>query len=212
MSPLVIAEHNKKLFWPDDLDEPGQSYQKLANIKDDGGDEYEVILEDDGGEMARLYLRHIKTNSVAANYLLEFGLTPPDDLPGRIPQVTSVFVDVEYRQVHLSQHVYRLIMSHYGVVLSDTHQTSGGMVIWLQMAEDDAVQINVMQVRGSHLEYRLIDGQPEAYIGDIENLELAGGTIWGDPNQVISQKILQQIGFVPAYTDKSNIALAARPV
>jgi len=98
--------------------------------------------------MARLYLRHIKTNTVSANFLVEFGLTPPDSLPGRIPQVTSVFVDVDYHRIHLSPHVYRLIIGHYGVVLSDTHQASGGMVIWLQMAEEDAVQIIVLQVRG----------------------------------------------------------------
>lgn len=92
------------------------------------------------------------------------------------------------------------------MVLSDTHQASGGMVIWLQMAEDDAEQINDLQVRGGQREYRLINGQPEAYIGEIENLELAGDTIWGDPNQVISQKI----GFVPAHQDLRHITLAAR--
>lgn len=92
------------------------------------------------------------------------------------------------------------------MVLSDTHQASGGMVIWLQMAEDDAVQINDLQVRGGQREYRLINGQSEAHIGEIENLELAGDTIWGDPNQVISQKI----GFVPAHHDLRHITLAAR--
>ncbi|MGU7277780.1 hypothetical protein ACV2IM_16680 [Salmonella enterica subsp. enterica serovar Morehead] len=48
MSPLIIREHDKKLIWPDDLNEPGQSYQKLANITDDAGFKHEVILEDIG--------------------------------------------------------------------------------------------------------------------------------------------------------------------
>ncbi|ECX5877015.1 hypothetical protein H0K60_004474 [Salmonella enterica] len=211
MSPLVIDGHDKNLIWPEDLDEPGQSYQKLANTKDDDGDEHEVILEDDGGEMARLYLRHIKTGTVSANFLLEFALTPPEGLPDRIPQVTSAFVGVDYRRVRLSQHVYRLIMGHYGVVVSDTHQTAGGMYIWLYMAMGNDVQINIMKVRNDTLEYRLNDaGEPEAYCGQIDQLEQAGNTIWGGPEVVTNNLDLERLGFRPTHIDMSHIVLAAR--
>lgn len=212
MSPLVIDGHDKNLIWPDDLDEPSQSYLKLANLNDSDDAEYEVILEDDGNDMARLYLRHIESDSVAANFLLEFNFTAPEGFPERIPQITSAFVGAEYRRVKLSQHVYRMLMKHYGVIVSDTHQTAGGMLIWLLMGEDDTVQLNVMQVRGEHLEYRLVDGEPEAYTGEIEALEQAGDTIWGDPNSVISLTTLARIGFRPAHRDMSNIVLAARPL
>ncbi|MFX1161173.1 hypothetical protein ABEM51_25590 [Escherichia coli] len=50
MSPLIIREHDKKLIWPEDLNEAGQSYQKLENITDDAGFKHEVILEDIGEE------------------------------------------------------------------------------------------------------------------------------------------------------------------
>ncbi|MCT9846729.1 hypothetical protein N7563_21940 [Leclercia adecarboxylata ATCC 23216 = NBRC 102595] len=212
MSPLVIDGHDKNLIWPDDLDEPGQTYQKLANTKDDDGDEHEVILEDDGDEMARLYLRHVETGAVSANFLLEFGLTPPEGLPDRIPQITSAFVGEEYRRVKLSQHVYRLIMAHYGVVVSDSHQTAGGMMIWLYMALGKDVQINIMKVRNDKLEYRLNDaGEPEVYCGEIELLEKAGPTIWGGPDVVIEEIDLERLGFRPTHQDMQHIVLAARP-
>jgi hypothetical protein len=157
-------------------------------------------------------LRHIKTNTVSANFLVEFGLTPPDGLPGRIPQVTSVFVDVDYHRINLSQHVYRLIIGHYGVVLSDTHQSSGGMVIWLQMAEDDAVQINDLQVRGGQREYRLINGQPEAYIGEIENLELAGDTIWGIQIRLFLRKLALSLPITICVISPLLLALSKKDV
>ncbi|HFL4488101.1 TPA: hypothetical protein ACG315_004903 [Escherichia coli] len=212
MPPLVIDGHDKNLIWPDDLDEPSQSYLKLANINDSDGAEYEVLLEEDGSDMARLYLRHIESDAVAANFLLEFNLTAPEGFPERIPQITSAFVGVEYRRAKLSQHVYCMLMKHYGAIVSDTHQTAGGMLIWLLMGEDDTVQLNIMQVRGERLEYRLVDGEPEAYTGEIEALEQAGDTIWGDPNSVISLTTLARIGFRPAQRDMSNIILAARPL
>ncbi|EPA9819277.1 hypothetical protein [Escherichia coli] len=212
MPPLVIDGHDKNLIWPDDLDEPSQSYLKLANINDSDGAEYEVLLEEDGSDMARLYLRHIESDAVAANFLLEFNLTAPEGFPERIPQITSAFVGVEYRRAKLSQHVYCMLMKHYGAIVSDTHQTAGGMLIWLLMGEDDTVQLNIMQVRGERLEHRLVDGEPEAYTGEIEALEQAGDTIWGDPNSVISLTTLARIGFRPAQRDMSNIILAARPL
>ncbi|EAU9316231.1 hypothetical protein U9S86_004548 [Salmonella enterica] len=212
MSPLNIGEHDKNLIWPDDLDEPGQSYQKLANLHDSDGAEHEVILEDDGSDMARVYLRHIESDEVSANFLLEFNLTAPEGFPERLPQVTSAFVGEEYRRVKLSQHVYRMLMKHYGAVVSDSHQTAGGMLIWLLMGEDDTVQLNIMQVRGDRLVYRLVDGEPETYTGEIEALEQAGPTIWGDPNAVISLRTLQRLGFRPAHQDMSHIVLAARAI
>lgn len=212
MSPLAIDAHDKNLIWPDDLDEPGQFYQQLANIADDDEAEHEVILEDDEGDMARLYLRHIESGEVSANFLLEFNLEAPEGFPERIPQVTSAFVGDEYRAAKLSQHVYRMIIKHYGAVVSDTHQTPGGMLIWLLMGEDDTIKLNIMQVRGDRLEYRLKDGEPEAYIGEIEALEQAGDTIWGDPNAVISLRTLQRLGFRPAHHDMQHIVLAARAI
>ncbi|MEG0171503.1 MAG: hypothetical protein RSG77_15865 [Hafnia sp.] len=211
MSPLILDGHEKTLIWPDDLHDNSQAYQRLDNIVDDLENEHIVILEDDG-YMARLYLRYVRSNEISANFVLEFSLTAPEDFPERIPQVISAFVGDEYRAAKLSQHVYRMIMKHYGVVISDTHQTSGGMLIWLRMGEDNAVQLNIMQVRGDRLEYRMVDGKPEAYTGDIEALEQAGDTIWGDPDEVISQRTLEHIGFVPAHHDIRHIALAARPL
>lgn len=210
MPPLVIGEHQKNLNWPEDLDEPGQSYLKLANLHDSDDAEHEVILED-VGDMARVYLRHIESGEVSANFVLEFNLTAPEGFPERIPQVTSAFVGVEYRRVKLSQYVYRMLMKHYGAVVSDTHQTTGGVLIWLLMGEDDTVQLNIMHVRGKRLEYRLVGGEPEAYKGEIAALEQAGDKIWGDPNSVISPGALNRIGFRPTHLDKSDIVLAARP-
>lgn len=210
MSPLIIDAHEKNLIWPDDLDESGQIYQKLANIADDDDAEHEVILEDDGGRQARLYLRHIKNNEVSANFFLEFNLTTPESFPERIPQVTSAFVDIDYRAAKLSQHVYRMLMKHYGAVISDTHQTLGGMLIWLLMAENDTVQLNIMQINGDNLECRLIDGEPETYIGEIDALEQAGNTIWGDPDAVVSLATPDRLGFHPAYRNMKHIVLAAR--
>lgn len=210
MSPLVIDAHDKNLIWPDDLDEFSQHYHKLANIIDDDYSEHEVILEDDSSDQARLYLRHAESNVVSANFLLEFSLTAPDGFPGRIPQVTSAFVNVDYRAAKLSQHVYRMVMKHYGAVISDTHQTPGGMFIWLLMAEDDSVQLNIMQVHGDCLECRLVDGEPEAYTGEIDALEQAGDTIWGDPNEVVSSATLERLGFRPAHQNMQHIVLAAR--
>jgi len=210
MSPLVVAAHEKELIWPDDFDEPGLSYQTLASIVDEDGSQHEVILEDDGHDMARVYLRHIESNEISANFLLEFNLTPPEDFPERIPQVTSAFVGVDYRAAKLTQHVYRMLMKYYGGVVSDTHQTAGGMLIWLLMGEDHTVQLNIMQVRGARLEYRLKNGTPETYIGEIEALEQAGDTVWGDPNAVISLRTLQRLGFRPVHLDMSHIVLTAR--
>ncbi|MDW3568034.1 hypothetical protein ACOTR2_00395 (plasmid) [Enterobacter asburiae] len=212
MSPLIIDEHEKNLIWPDDLDEPGRFYFKLDNLHDGDDAEHEVILEDDGSDMARVYLRHIDSGEVSANFLLEFNLSPPEGFPVRIPQVTSAFVGTEYRTVKLSQYVYRMLMKHYGAVVSDTHQTAGGMLIWLFMGEDDTVQLNIMQVRGDRLEYRLKNGEPEAYIGEIDALEQAGDTIWGDPHGELSLRTLQRLGFRPAHQNMQHIVLAARPV
>lgn len=212
MSPLVIDAHDKILIWPDDLDKPGQFYQILTNLIDDDGSEHEVILEDDGGDQARLYLRHVESDVVSGNFLLEFNLTAPEGFPERIPQVTSAFVGVDYRAAKLSQHVYRMVMKHYGAVISDTHQTPGGMLIWLLMAEDDTVQLNIMQVRGERLEYRLVDGEPEVYTGEIDALEQAGDTIWGDPNEIVSPATLERLGFRPTHQNMQHIVLAARPL
>lgn len=210
MSPLVIDAHEKNLIWPDDFNESDQAYQKLVHIADDDAAEHEVILEDDGGKQARLYLRHIESNEVSANFFLEFNLTTPEFFPERIPQVTSAFVGTDYRAAKLSQHVYRMIMKYYGAVISDTHQTLGGMLIWLLMAEDDTVQLNIMQIRGDRLECRLIDGKPETYIGEIDALEQAGDTIWGDPDAVVSLATLEHLGFRPAYRNMQHIVLTAR--
>lgn len=212
MSPLAISTHEKKLIWPDDLTEPGQSYQSLNNISDDDGAEHEAILQDDGGDMAMLFLRHVDSGNVSANFVLEFNLEPPQGFPVRIPQVSSAFVGEDYRRVKLSQHVYRMIMKHYGAVVSDTHQTPGGMLIWLLMGEDDTVQLNIMLVRDDRLEYRLKDGVPETYIGEIDALEQAGDTIWGDPHAVISPRVLERLGFRPTHRALEQIVLAARPV
>ncbi|HAM3730781.1 TPA: hypothetical protein IBL10_005306 [Escherichia coli] len=210
MSPLIIREHDKKLIWPDDLNEPGQSYQKLANITDDAGFKHEVILEDIG-EQARLYLRHIESNEVSANYMLEFALEAPEGFPDRIPQVISAFVGDDYRAVKLSQHVYRLIMTHYGVVVSDTQQPPGGMYIWLYMALGNDLLINVLKIHGKKLEYQLnADGKPEAYCGEIDLLEQAGDTIWGGPDEVVAEINLERLGFKPTHQDMQHIVLAAR--
>ena len=209
MPPLIIKEHEKNLIWPDDLDDPEQVYVFLDNVIDDAGDEHILILEDIEGS-ARLYLRHVRSDQISANILLEFGLTAPEGFPKRIPQVESVYVGDDYRGVKLSQHVYRRIIEHYGVVVSDTRQTAGGMLIWLLMAEDDAIQLNVMQVRGDQLEYRLIDGEPEAYTGEIDAPEQAGSTIWGGPDEVVLPINLERLGFKPTHQNMEHIVLAAR--
>lgn len=205
MSPLLIDGHEKKLIWCD-LDD---DYQELDNLVDDVGDEHLAILEDTP-EIARLYLRHVKTGKISANFVFEFELVAPAGFPERIPQVTSAFVDEDFRNVKLSQHVYQAIMSHYGVVVSDTHQTAGGMFIWLLMSERNNVQLNIMQVRGDHLEYRMVGGEPEVYTGDIDALSLVGNTIWGGPEEVVSALNLERLGFRPAHRDMSHIVLAAR--
>ncbi|WP_370621740.1 hypothetical protein NMD10_27410 (plasmid) [Citrobacter portucalensis] len=210
MSPLLIDEHEKILLWPDDLDEPGQNYQRLANLTDDVEEEHMVILDDDG-EMARLYLRHVASGEISANFLLEFDLTAPEGFPERVPQVTSAFVNPDYRDAKLSQHVYRLVMGHYGVVVSDSHQTAGGMYIWLVMSRGHDVQINVMKVRGDQLEYRLSGDEPEVYCGQVELLEQAGNTIWGGPEEVIDEINLVRLGFRPTHQNMQHVVLAARP-
>ena len=103
-------------------------------------------------------------------------------------------------------------MTSYGAVISDTHQTTGGMLIWLLMAEDDTVQLNIMQICGDRLEYRLIDGKPEVYTGEIDTLEQAGDTIWGDPNEVVSSTTLERLGFRPIHLNMQHIVLSARPL
>ncbi|WP_235428267.1 MULTISPECIES: hypothetical protein [Xenorhabdus] len=78
----------KNLVWPDNLDDPEQAYVHLNDIIDDIGDAHTVILEDSNG-MVRLYLRHVRSDQVSANILLEFKLTAPEGFPERIPQVSS---------------------------------------------------------------------------------------------------------------------------
>lgn len=209
MSPLILGEHDKTLIWPDDLYDNNQAYLHLSNIVDEAGDEHIVILEDDE-EIARLYLRHVLTDEISANFVFEFDLIAPEGFPERIPQVTSAFVGEDYRSVKLSQHVYRAIMEHYGVVVSDTHQTSGGMFIWLLMAEDDTVQLNIMQIRGDRLEYRLIGDEPEVYTGEIDALLDAGETIWGGPDEIVSTINMERLGFRPTHQNMQHIVLAAR--
>lgn len=86
MSPLILDRHEKTLIWPDDLHDNSQTYQQLDNIIDYLENKHIVILEDDG-DMARLYLRHGRSNEIFANFVLEFDLTAPEDFPERIPQV-----------------------------------------------------------------------------------------------------------------------------
>ncbi|KMJ45160.1 membrane protein [Xenorhabdus khoisanae] len=209
MPPLLIEEHEKNLVWPDNLDDPEQAYVHLNDIIDDIGDAHTVILEDSNG-MVRLYLRHVRSDQVSANILLEFKLSAPESFPNRIPQVSSVYVGRDYRGVKLAPHIYRCIIDHYGVVVSDTYQTAAGMFIWLFIAEDDSVLLNIMQVNGNHLDYRLSNGKPEVYKGEIDTLEQAGSTIWGRPDAVVSGIDLERLGFKPTHQNMEHIILAAR--
>ncbi|HBN1943948.1 TPA: hypothetical protein L1344_004832, partial [Escherichia coli] len=107
--------------------------------------------------------------------------------------------------------VYRLIMAHYGVVVSDTQQTAGGIYIWLYMALGNDVLINVMKIHGEKLEYQLnAAGKPEAYCGELDLLEQAGDTIWGGPDEVLAEINLERLGFKPTHQDMQHIVLAAR--
>lgn len=207
MSPQLIDGHDKNLIWLD----PDDEYQELVNLIDNVGDEHLAILEDTP-EIARLYLRHIKSGKISANFVFQFELSAPAGFPERIPQVTSAFIDENFRGVKLSQHAYQTIMNHYGVLVSDKNQTAGGMYIWLLMAQNGNVQLNVMKIRGDNLEYRFVDGEPETYIGDIDALEQAGDTIWGGPNKVVSALDLARLGFRPTHRDMQHIVLAARAV
>jgi len=78
------------------------------------------------------------------------------------------------------------------------------------MAEDENVKLNIMQVRGNRLEYRMVDGEPEVYRGEIDALEEAGATIWSGPDEVISTLNLERLGFKPTHVNMEHIVLAAR--
>lgn len=205
MSPRIIDGHEKNLIWL----EPGDACLEFANIIDDVGDEHLAILSDEDG-IARLYLRHIESGQISANFVFEFELVPPDGFPARVPQVVSAFVGEDFRNVKLSQYAYQAIMEHYGAIVSDVRQTAGGMFIWLLMAENDNVKINVMEIHGENLECRMIDGEPEAYMGAAQSLRELGDTIWGDPDAVVAPGTLDRIGFRPTHQNMEHIVLAAR--
>ncbi|ALL15897.1 hypothetical protein PE051_01595 [Enterobacter asburiae] len=205
MSPRLIDGHDKNLIWL----EPDDACLEFANIIDDAGDEHIAILSDEDG-IARLYLRHITSGQISANFVFEFELVPPGGFPARIPQVVSAFVGEDFRSVKLAQHAYQTVMEHYGVIVSDVRQTAGGMFIWLLMAENDNVKINVMEIHGENLEYRMIGDEPEAYTGAAESLQQISDTIWGDPDTVISPDTLDRIGFRPTHQNMEHVVLAAR--
>lgn len=209
MSPLIIEEHEKNLIWPDDIDD-SQAYQDLTPITDDVGDQHRVVLEEDLG-MSRLYLRHVPSDQISANVVLEFCPVTPNGFPQPSPQVTSVYVHEDYRGAKLAMRIYRLVMSHYGAIISDTHQTTGGALIWLRMVREDSVLINIMQVQeDGSLEYRYSNGEPEAYQGDSEALEAVAQTIWGGPEEVIAPLDFEILGFTPAHVTRESVVLAAR--
>ncbi len=205
MSPRIIDGHDKNLIWL----EPGDACLEFSNIIDDVGDEHLAILSDEDG-IARLYLRHIESGQISANFVFEFELVPPGGFPARVPQVVSAFVDEDFRNVKLSQHAYQAIMEHYGAIVSDVRQTAGGMFIWLVMAENDNVKINVMEIHGENLEYRMVGDEPEAYTGAAQSLRELGDTILGDPDTVVSPSTLDRIGFRPTYQNMEHVVLAAR--
>ncbi len=209
MSPVPIDAHEKRLIWPD-LSDPELRYVRLENIIDLDGNEHEAILNDDGGEMAFLHLRDIRSGVESAAFTLEFCLTPPDDFPPRAPQVTSAYVNPEFRAVKLSQAVYRTFIERYGVLVSDSYQTVGGMLIWLLMAENTVLKINIMEVVDDRLRYRLVGGQPEAYVGDISGLESAGDTIWGGTEFELSQSHIDRLGFKPSYKKCDEVVLSVQ--
>lgn len=209
MSPVLIDTHEKKLFWPD-LNDPELCYIRLENIRDLDGNEHEAILNDNGGGMAFLHLRDIRSGVVSASFTLEFCLTPPDDFPSRVPQVTSAYVNPEFRMAKLSQAVYRTFIDHYGVLVSDSYQTLGGMLIWLFMAEDKFLKINIMEVIDDCLRYRLVNDEPEAYVGDIAGLESAGDTIWGGTDFELSQYNIERLGFKPSYRKFDDVVLSVQ--
>lgn len=211
MSPsLHHQEHDKILIWPDEIEE-SDLYVNLPDMMDNIGRAHEVLLYDEAG-MASVYSRARDTGVISANFVLEFDLIPPEGFPQRVPQITSAFVGEEFRGLKIAQAVYRLLMAHYGAIMSDSVQTQGGILIWLLMAEDDQIRLNIMETAGDILRSRMKDGMAEEYCGEPDALEAAAPTIWGGAPESHDLFDPEVLGFKPAYRAFNHIILTARPV
>lgn len=211
MSPsLHHQEHDKILIWPDEIENP-DLYINLPDIFDNLGQAHEVLLYDEAG-ITSVYSRVRGTGIISANFVLEFDLIPPEGFPQRVPQITSAFVSDDFRGLKIAQMVYRLLMAHYGAIMSDSVQTQGGILIWLLMAQDDQILLNIMETAGNRLRCRVKNGMAEEYCGEPDALEAAAPTIWGGASEAHELFDPEVLGFKPAYRAFDNIILTARPV
>ncbi|UYA59021.1 hypothetical protein NAL19_783 [Pectobacterium sp. F1-1] len=212
MSPNLIAEHDKTLYWPDSIDMDSGHFVWLQ-FTSKSGRHYRALLEDYHNEMAILYVKDELSDEHIASYVLSFELTPPLDLGTRIPQVESAYVDADYQLGGVSTAVYKTIIEHYGAVISDTHQTEAGMLLWLfGIPKESSLEITLLTVVDGKLEFKTnATGARYVYQGDIQAMQAVADTIWGNPDNVeLSDPI--SLGFHPTWHDRSDHVLIATKI
>lgn len=209
MSPNLIAEHDKILHWPDSIDMDSGHFIWLQ-FTSNHGRQYRASLEDYHNEMAMLYIRDELSDKHIASYVLSFTLTPPPDFGSRIPQVESAYVDVDYQLGGVSTAAYKAVIEHYGAVISDTHQTEAGMLLWLfGITKDNSIEITLLTVVDNELSFKTSEtGARYTYQGDIQAMQAVASIIWGNPDNVELTDPLH-LGFRPTWDDRSNLVLAA---
>ncbi|HEJ7997816.1 TPA: hypothetical protein SMI16_003257 [Serratia liquefaciens] len=212
MSPNLIAQHDKNLYWPDPVD-IGSGHFVWIDITSNNGSKYRGLLEDYQNAMAHLYVRDELSGDHVASYVLSFELTPPADLGTRIPQVESAYVDPEYQGAGISTAVYKAIIEYYGAVISDTHQTEDGMLLWLfGIPKESSLEITLLQIIDSRLEFRTNEaGARLIYQADIKSMMAVADTIWGNPDGVPLTDPTT-LGFRPTWRNLNNQVLAAKKI
>lgn len=210
MSPNLIDQHDKILYWPDSVDMDSGHFVWLRITSSDGKT-YRGLLEDYQNQMASLYIKDELSGEHVATYVLSFELTPPVDLGERIPQVESAYVSPEYQGGGISIASYKAIIEHYGAVISDTHQTEDGMLLWLfGIPKENSLEITPLTVIGDRCEFRTdLTGQKQVYQGDIQAILAIADTIWGNPDSVPLTD-LARLGFTPTWRNLSDQVLAAK--
>lgn len=212
MSPNLIAEHDKTLYWPDSVDMDCGHFVWLQ-FTSNSGRHYRALLEDYHNEMAMLYVKDELSGEHIANYILSFELTPLLGLGTHIPQVESAYVDADYQLGGVSTAVYKMIIEHYGAVISDTRQTEAGMLLWLfGIPKERSLEITLLTVVDDKLEFKTnATGARYVYQGDIQAMQAVADTIWGNPDNVgLSDPV--SLGFLPTWHDRSDQVLVATKI
>ncbi|QGY28336.1 hypothetical protein [Pantoea cypripedii] len=210
MSPNLIDQHEKNLYWPDSVDMDSGHFVWIGITSSDGKI-YNGLLEDYQNKMASIYVRDELSGDHIASYVLSFELTPPSDLGTRIPQVESAYVDPEYQGGGITVATYKAIIEHYGAVISDTHQTEDGMLLWLfGIPKENSLEITPLTVIGDRCEFRTdVAGQKLVYQADIRAMLAVADTIWGNPDSVPLTDPAK-LGFTPTWRNLSDQVLAAK--